>query len=106
MDNTLIFYITGDNGSVFQGGPIGAFNELSVFNAQPEPLDIALKNLDKFGGPESHILYPNGWAFAGATPFAGPTRWPPTEAFASPLWSIGRKASRSRAACARSVRRD
>ena len=69
MDNTLVFYITGDNGSVFQGGPIGAFNELSVFNGLPEPLDIALKNLDKFGGPQSHILYPNGWAFAGATPF-------------------------------------
>ena len=70
MDNTLVFYITGDNGSVFQGGPIGAFNELSVFNGLPEPLDVALKNLDKFGGPQSHILYPNGWAFAGATPFA------------------------------------
>ena len=70
MDNTLIFYITGDNGSVFQGGPNGAFNELSVFNGLPEPLDIALKHLDEFGGPKSHILYPNGWAFAGATPFA------------------------------------
>ena len=69
-DNTLIFYITGDNGSVFQGGPNGAFNEMSVFNALPEPLDIALKHLDEFGGPTSHILYPNGWAFAGATPFA------------------------------------
>ncbi|MFZ0917351.1 MAG: arylsulfatase [Candidatus Udaeobacter sp.] len=69
MDNTLIFYVTGDNGSVFQGGPNGAFNEMSVFNALPEPLDIALKHLDEFGGPKSHILYPNGWAFAGATPF-------------------------------------
>ena len=69
MDNTLIFYITGDNGPVFQGGPIGAFNELSVFNGLPEPLEVALTNLDKFGGPESHILYPNGWAYAGATPF-------------------------------------
>ena len=36
----------------------------------PEPLEIALKHLDEFGGPKSHILYPNGWAFAGATPFA------------------------------------
>ena len=52
MDNTLIFYITGDNGSVFQGGPNGAFNELSVFNGLPEPLDIALKHLDEFGGPK------------------------------------------------------
>ncbi len=70
MDNTLVIYITGDNGPVFQGGPNGAFNELSVFNGLPEPLDIALKHLDEFGGPKSHILYPNGWAYAGATPFA------------------------------------
>ncbi len=70
MDNTMVIYITGDNGPVFQGGPIGAFNELSVFNGLPEPLDVALENLDKFGGPHSHILYPNGWAFAGATPFS------------------------------------
>ena len=70
MDNTMVIYITGDNGPVFQGGPIGAFNELSVFNGLPEPLDVALANLDKFGGPHSHILYPNGWAFAGATPFS------------------------------------
>ena len=70
MDNTLVFYITGDNGSVFQGGPNGAFNELSVFNGLPEPLDIALKHFDEIGGPKSHILYNNGWAFAGATPFA------------------------------------
>ena len=70
MDNTLIFYITGDNGPVFQGGPTGAFNEMSVFNATPEPLEIALAHLDDFGGPGSHILYPNGWALAGATPFA------------------------------------
>ncbi len=57
MDNTLIFYITGDNGSVFQGGLNGAFNELSVFNGLPEPLDVALKNFDEIGGPKSHILY-------------------------------------------------
>ncbi len=69
LDNTLIFYITGDNGSVFQGGPTGAFNEMSVFNAVPEPLEIPLKHFDEIGGPKSHILYPNGWAFAGATPF-------------------------------------
>ena len=34
------------------------------------PSNIALKDLDEFGGPKSHLLYTNGWAFAGATPFA------------------------------------
>ncbi len=70
MDNTLIFYVTGDNGSVFQGGANGAFNEMSVFNGVPEPLEIPLKHFDEIGGPKSHILYNNGWALAGATPFA------------------------------------
>ena len=51
MDNTLIFYITGDNGSVFQGGLNGAFNELSVFNGLPEPLDVALQNFDRSAAP-------------------------------------------------------
>ena len=40
-----------------------------MFNGLPEPLDVALQNFDEIGGPKSHILYNNGWAFAGATPF-------------------------------------
>ena len=87
MDNTMVIYITGDNGPVFQGGPIGAFNELSVFNGLPEPLDVALENLDKFGGPHSHILYPNGWAsfVLAPRPFLGVTKLPRMEASASRL---------------------
>ena len=53
----------------FPRRPNGAFNELSVFNGLPEPLEVALKNFDEIGGPKSHPLYNNGWAFAGATPF-------------------------------------
>ena len=45
MDNTLIFYITGDNGSVFQGGLNGAFNELSVFNGIPGASGYSAKAL-------------------------------------------------------------
>ena len=40
-----------------------------MFNGLPEPLEIPLKHFDEIGGPKSHILYNNGWAFAGATPF-------------------------------------
>ncbi len=56
MDNTLIFYITGDNGPVFQGSSIDAFIEISVYGL-PEPLDVALKNLDKFGGRHCPATY-------------------------------------------------
>ena len=32
MDNTLIIYITGDNGSSGNGGPTGRFNTFTSFN--------------------------------------------------------------------------
>ena len=71
--------------------------KLSVFNGLPEPLDIALKNLDKFGGPQSHILYPNGWAFGAPRPLPGATRVASYGGICQPIsWSIGRKVSRRR----------
>ena len=101
MDNTLIFYITGDNGSVFQGGLNGAFNVLSVFNGMPEPLDIALKHYDEIGGPNPRFCI----TMAGPSP--APRRWvgPPGGLLRGHLptnCGPGRRASRRRAACVRS----
>ena len=55
----MIIYITGDNGLSFRGGPIERLSsmELSVFNGLPESLDVALENLDKFGGPHIHTFF-------------------------------------------------
>ena len=69
MDNTLIFYIAGDNGASAEGGFNGLFNEMSYFNGHPETVDEILKHYDKLGGPDSYGHYAAGWAVAGDTPF-------------------------------------
>jgi arylsulfatase A-like enzyme len=70
MDNTLIFYIVGDNGSSAEGGMNGLFNEYSYFNGSPETVEDILKHYDELGGPLSYPHMAAGWAVAGDAPFA------------------------------------
>ncbi|QJX00859.1 arylsulfatase [Frigoriglobus tundricola] len=70
MENTLFLYIAGDNGASAEGGTVGTFNELTYFNGVPQTLGDQLKNLDKWGGPETYPHFAAGWAIAGNTPFA------------------------------------
>jgi arylsulfatase len=70
MDNTLIIYITGDNGSSGNGGPGGMFNTMWAYNQKQETLEDQLKHLNDFGGPHSDMTPPLGWAVADDTPFA------------------------------------
>jgi arylsulfatase len=69
LDNTLIFYIVGDNGASAEGGMNGLFNEMTYFNAAPESVEEILKHLDELSGPNSYPHYAAGWAVAGDTPF-------------------------------------
>lgn len=69
LDNTLIFYILGDNGTSAEGGPFGMYNEMTYFNGVPETVPDMLKNYDKWGGPETFPHMAAGWAVAGDTPF-------------------------------------
>ena len=39
-----------------------------------------LKNIDKWGGPETFPHMAAGWAVAGNTPFKWTKQWPPTSA--------------------------
>jgi arylsulfatase A-like enzyme len=70
MDNTLIIYITGDNGSSGNGGRNGRFNSIAAYNALPETIDYQFEHLDDFGGPHSDMTPPLGWAIADNAPFA------------------------------------
>jgi arylsulfatase A-like enzyme len=70
MDDTLIIYLTGDNGSSANGGPNGRFNTLYSYNQIPETIADQLKHFDEFGGPHSDMTPPLGWAIADNTPFA------------------------------------
>ena len=69
LDNTLVFYIVGDNGASAEGGMNGAFNEYSVFNGVPETLADMMRHIDDLGGPLAFNHYAAGWAVAGDTPF-------------------------------------
>jgi arylsulfatase A-like enzyme len=69
LDNTLIFYIIGDNGASAEGGMNGLFNEYTYFNQQHESVQEILKHYDELGGPSTYPHYAAGWAVAGDSPF-------------------------------------
>jgi arylsulfatase len=69
LDNTLIFYIVGDNGASAEGGMNGLLNEMTYFNNVPETIQEQLAHIDDLGGPLGHNHYSAGWAVAGDTPF-------------------------------------
>ena len=69
LDNTLIFYVVGDNGASAEGGLSGMFNEMTYFNGVAESVPDMLKNIDKWGDPDTFPHMAAGWAVAGNTPF-------------------------------------
>jgi arylsulfatase len=69
LDNTLVFYIVGDNGASAEGGMVGLYNEMTYFNGVPETVAAILKHYDELGGPTTYGHYAAGWAVAGDTPF-------------------------------------
>ena len=70
LDNTLVIYVTGDNGASPNGGRIGVHNTMSTFNQAPETLQFQLDHLDDVGGPHSAMTPPAGWSIGDNTPFA------------------------------------
>jgi arylsulfatase len=71
LDDTLIYYIIGDNGASAEGTLNGTFNEMINFNgaAALETPEFLTARLDKLGGPESYNHYAVGWAHAMNTPY-------------------------------------
>ena len=75
-DNTLIFYIWGDNGSSSEGQN-GTISELLAQNGIPTTIPMHLKALNQLGGldvlgsPKTDNQYHAGWAWAGSTPYKG-----------------------------------
>lgn len=68
-DNTLVFFIVGDNGASSEGGFSGTVNEVMNLNGLPSKLEDNLKVIDKIGDPDTEPHYPLGWAWAGNAPF-------------------------------------
>jgi arylsulfatase A-like enzyme len=71
LDDTVIYYIIGDNGASAEGTLNGTYNEMINFNggAALETPKFLMDRLDKLGGPESYNHYAVGWAHAMNTPY-------------------------------------
>ncbi len=76
LDNTLIFYIWGDNGSSAEG-LYGTISEQLAQNGIPTKISQHLEalkelgGLDALGGPKTDNMYHAAWAWAGSTPYQG-----------------------------------
>ncbi len=70
LDDTIIYYIIGDNGASAEGTMNGAFNEMANFNgmAALETPEFMVSKMDEFGSPTSYNHYSVGWAWAMNTP--------------------------------------
>lgn len=71
LDDTLIYYIIGDNGASAEGTPNGCFNEMATLNGMPgiETEEFLLSKIDDFGTPDAYNHYAVGWAHALCTPY-------------------------------------
>jgi Sulfatase len=71
LENTIVYYIIGDNGASAEGTLNGAFNEMANFNgmAALETPEFMVSKMSEFGTPTSYNHYAVGWAWAMDTPF-------------------------------------
>ena len=71
LDDTLIYYIFGDNGASAEGTLNGCFNEMATLNGMAgiETVEFLKSKIDKFGGPDAYNHYAVGWAHAMDTPY-------------------------------------
>jgi arylsulfatase len=71
LDNTLIIYIEGDNGTSAEGQLIGTPNEVAMFNGVQVPVADQLKYFyDAWGSDKTYNHMAVGWAWMFDSPFS------------------------------------
>ena len=70
LDNTLIYYVIGDNGASAEGSLIGTINEVAMGDA-PDLVtpELMIQRIDDLGTSRSFNHYAVGWAHALDTPY-------------------------------------
>lgn len=76
FDNTLFFYVVGDNGGSGEGGIFGSGSYMGAIQGMPETDAIRLAGLEAMGGPGTYPHYAAGWAWA----LGAPMQWMKTVA--------------------------
>ena len=71
LEDTLVYYIIGDNGASAEGTVNGSFNETFIFNgaAGLETPEFLTAHIDDFGTPKAYNHFAVGWAHAMDTPY-------------------------------------
>jgi len=71
LEDTLVYYLIGDNGASAEGTPNGTFNEMISLNgaAAFETAESMAAHIDEFGTPTAYNHYAVSWAHAMCTPY-------------------------------------
>src|SRR5258706_992247 len=69
LDNTLIIYITGDNGTSAEGSTVGTPNAMTAIQAVPYPVADQMKFYDAWGSATTYPHMSVAWSWAFDTPF-------------------------------------
>jgi len=69
LENTLVIYILGDNGSSAEGSIGGTISELAAMQGIDPPIEASLRRINELGVPGTSPHFAVGWAWAGDTPF-------------------------------------
>jgi arylsulfatase A-like enzyme len=71
LDDTLIYYVIGDNGASAEGTINGCYNEMAMLNGMAgiETPEFLASKIKDFGGTEAYNHYAVGWAHAMDTPY-------------------------------------
>ena len=72
LEDTLVYYIIGDNEASAEGTINGSFNETFIFNGAAvllQPDKSLTAHIDDFGTPRAYNHFAVGWAHAMDTPY-------------------------------------
>jgi len=70
LDNTLIIYIDGDNGTSPEGSLSGTYNQMTAYNGVMDvPMPLQLLHYDDWGSDKTYAHMAVAWAWAFDTPF-------------------------------------
>jgi len=69
LDNTLIIYISGDNGASPEGTLNGTYSEYADLNGVHPSVEMNMKFYDAWGTNETYCHYAVGWAWTFDTPY-------------------------------------
>jgi arylsulfatase len=70
LDNTLVFYIAGDNGNSAEGSLVGTPNEVASLQGVDLPVADQLKFYDVWGSDQTYPHMAVAWTWAFDTPFS------------------------------------